>query len=337
MVQRQSFKGKFKAAVLLVAMGSEASVRVMKHLREEEIEQLTLEIAGLRSVAPDVTDRVLKEFADMAMAHEFICRGGLDYAREILEKALGPQKAVDILERLTSTLQVRPFDVVRKTDPNQLLSFIQNENPQTIALLMAYLQPERAASVLGSLSPERQVEVIRRVATMNRTSPEILHEVERVLERKLSASTTHDYASAGGIPAVVAILNNVDRGTERSISETLELQAPELAEEIKKLMVVFEDITLLDDRSVQRVLREVDMARDLPMALRVASEDLKQKIFRNLSKRAVENVTENMEVLGPVRLRSVEEAQAKVVAIMRRLEEQGEIVLARGGGDDLVV
>ncbi len=337
MVQRQTVKGKSKAAVLLVALGTEASARIMKHLREEEIEQLTLEIAALRKVSPELTDKVLKEFEEMAVAQDFISRGGMDYAREILEKVVGQQKAADILERLEATMQVRPFDVVRKTDPNQLLSFIQSENPQTIALLMAYLHPEQAAAVLASLAPERQVDVVRRIATMNRTSPEILTEIERVLERKLSSLMTHDYASAGGVPSVVTILNHVDRGTEKTISEALQLQDPELGEEIKKLMVVFEDISSLDDRMVQRVLREVDLQRDLPLALRVASEDLKGKILRNLSKRAAENVLENMEVLGPVRLRVVEEAQAKIVAVMRRLEEQGEIVLSRGGGEDQIV
>ncbi|HEY3315725.1 MAG TPA: flagellar motor switch protein FliG [Bacillota bacterium] len=329
--------GKQKAAILLIALGTENSAKVLKYLGEEDIEQLTLEIASLKKIPYEAREKVIDEFHALCTAQEYIDQGGIDYAREILDKALGTQKAVDILHRLTTTLQVRPFDLIRKTDPSQLLNFIQGESSQTVALIMAYLSPQQASVILQSLSPERQADVARRIATMDRTSPEILREVEKVLERKLSSLMTQDFAAAGGVDTVVGVLNFVDRSTEKSIIETLEVQDPELAEEIKKKMFVFEDIILLDDRSIQRVLREVDISKDLPLALKVASEDVKNKIFKNISKRAVDNLSESMEYLGPVRLRSVEEAQQKIVNIIRKLEEEGELVVARGGGDELVV
>jgi flagellar motor switch protein FliG len=329
--------GRQKAAVLLISLGPEISAQVFRHLREEEIEQLTLEIANVRKVSPDSRARVFEEFMQMSCAREYMARGGIEYAKELLEKALGTQKALDILHRLTATLQVRPFDFARKTDPGQLRNFIQNEHPQTIALVLAYLQAEQAATILSALPPELQADVARRIALMDRTSPEIIREVERVLERKLSSLTTQDFAAAGGLEAVVEVLNRVDRSTEKSIMETLGINDPQLAEEIKKRMFLFEDIVTLDDRSVQRILREVDLNRDLPMALKVASEEVKHKIFRNLSKRAVENLKENMDYLGPVRLREVEEAQQKIVNVIRRLEEEGEVVIARGGGEEIVV
>lgn len=226
---------------------------------------------------------------------------------------------------------------MRRADPLQILNFIQQEHPQTIALILAYLHPEQAAVVLSGLPPERRADVARRLALMERTSPELIREVERVLERKLSSVLGEEGTVAGGLQAVVQVLNNVDRGTERSIMEVLEVTDPELAEEIKKRMFVFEDIVLLDDRSLQRVLREVDLNEDLPLALKAVSEDVKQKIFRNLSQRAVEILQENLSYLGPVRLRDVEEAQQKIVNIIRRLEEEGEIVIARGGQDEVVV
>jgi len=328
---------KQKAAILLIALGPDVAAKIFRHLKEEEIEQLTLEIASLRAISSDASDRVLQEFHDMALAKEYISQGGIDYARELLEKALGNQKAIDIMHRLTASLQVRPFDFIRRADPAQLLNFIQNEHPQTIALIMAYLHPEQAGVVLSALPPERQSDVARRIAIMDRTSPEVLKEVEKVLERKLSSMMTQDYASAGGIEAVVEVLNRVDRTTEKTIMETLEVQDPELAEEIKKRMFLFEDVVLLDNRSVQRVLREVDASKDLPMALKVASEEVKKKIFINVSQRAAQNLQENMDYLGPVRLRDVEEAQQKIVNIIRKLEEDGEIIIARGGGDEIVV
>lgn len=329
--------GLDKCAILLISLGPGVAARVLEQLTHQEIERISLEIAMRTSVPPEERDQVLQEFFQMAVAKQYIQSGGLDYARDILERALGSQKAMEVIHRLTASLQVRPFDFVRKTDPAQLISFIQNEHPQAIALILAYLHPEQASVVLSALPPERQADVARRLAIMDRTSPEVLKEVERVLQRKLSSLVNQDYTAAGGIEAVVEVLNRVDRTTEKAIMETLAVQDPTLTEEIKKRMFMFEDLVDLDNRSVQRVLREVDLGRDLPLALKVASEEVKKKVMANISKRAAENLKEAMDYLGPVRLRDVEEAQSKIVAIIRRLEEDGEIIISRGGGDEVVV
>lgn len=328
--------GKQKAAILLLSLGSEISAGIMKNLREDEIEELSLEIANIRRVPPEVKDQVLEEFYQICLAQEYILSGGIDSAREILEKALGSHRAHDIIGKLTASLQVRPFDFARKTEPSQLLNFIQNEHPQTIALVMAYLSPEQAGIILSALPPLQQVEVAKRVATMDRTSPDVLREVELILEKKLSSFVMQDFTIAGGVESVVAILNRVDRGTEKTILEALAEENPELADEIKRRMFVFEDIVLLDNRSVQRILREID-AKDLAMAMKTASEDVKNLIFRNMSKRAVELLKEDMGYMGPVRLRDVEEAQQKIVNVIRQLEDSGEIIISRGKEDELIV
>jgi len=326
-----------KAAILLITLGQELSARLFQYLSEEEVEQLTLEIATVQKIPPEVRQKVIEEAHQMAVAQDYIAAGGLEYARQLLERALGTQRAVQILERLTSSLQVRPFDFIRRADPSQLISYLQNEHPQTIALVLAYAQPQQAAMILSALPAERQADVARRIALMDRTSPDVVREVERVLEHKLSALMLQDYTAAGGIETVVKVLNQVDRSTERGIMEILEINDPELAEEIKQRMFVFEDIVLLDNRALQRVLREVDMHDDLPKALKVASDDVKEKIFSNISKRAAEMLKENIEYMGPVRLRDVEEAQQRIVSIIRRLEEEGEIFIVRGQGDEVVV
>jgi len=332
----KELSGRQKAAILLISLGPEVSAQVFKHLREDEIEQLTLEIANVRKVAGDEKERVLQEFHQIAVAQEVIAQGGIAYAKEILEKALGESKAIDIINRLTANLQVRPFDFARKADPGQILNFIQNEHSQTIALVLSYLDANQAAMILSELPPERQADVAKRVALMDSTSPEVIAQVEQVLEQKLSATVTQDYSQAGGIETIVNILNGVDRSTERTILDSLEIQDPELAEEIKKRMFVFEDIATLDNRSIQRVIRDVDNA-DLQLALKVASEEVREAIFRNMSKRMAETFKEEMEYMGPVRLRDVEEAQTRIVATIRSLEEAGEIIIARGGGDDIIV
>jgi flagellar motor switch protein FliG len=328
--------GKQKAAILVVSLGPEIAANIYRFLKEEDIEQLTLEIANLSKVSNEEKNEILEEFLQMLIAQNFITEGGIDYAKEVLEKALGMQKALEIINRLTSSLQVRPFDFIRKADPSQLMNFLQNENSQTIALIMTYLNPEQSASLLSSLPPEKQVDIARRVATMDRTSPEIIMEVEKVLERQMASVVTEDYTNVGGIQAVVNILNNVDRGTEKNIIEALEVDNPDLAEEIRRRMFVFEDILTLDNRSVQRTLREVDN-QDLTMALKGASEEVKKRIFENMSKRQAEMVNEDMEYMGPVRLRDVEEAQQKIVNIIRKLEDAGEIIISRGGGDEIIV
>ncbi|WP_127580605.1 flagellar motor switch protein FliG [Paenibacillus koleovorans] len=328
--------GRQKAAILLISLGPEVSAQIFKHLREEEIEQLTLEIANVRKVDAAEKEKILAEFHQICLAQEYISQGGISYAKEILEKALGSGKAMDIINRLTATLQVRPFDFARKADPAQILNFIQNENSQTIALILSYLQSEQASIILSSLPQEKQAEVAKRIALMDSTSPEVITQVERVLEQKLSSTVTQDYTSAGGIEAIVQILNGVDRGTERTILDSLEIQDPELAEEIKKRMFVFEDIVNIDNRSIQRIIRDIENS-DLQLALKVASEEVREIIFRNMSRRMAETFREEMEYMGPVRLRDVEEAQTRIVATIRRLEEAGEVIIARGGGDDIVV
>lgn len=336
MYQSNEVTGKQKAAILLIALGPDISAQVLKHMREDEIEKLTLEIANQRKLTQEQKDKVLNEFHQMCLAKEYISSGGLDYAREVLEKALGSDKAVSIINRLTTSLQIRPFDFARKTDPSQLLNFIQNEHPQTIALIMAYLQPEQSAAIVSALPPERQVDVARRIATMDRTSPDVIRDVERILERKLSSLVTQDFTAAGGVDSIVEILNRVDRTTERTIIENMEVQNPELAEEIKKRMFVFEDIVLLDDRSLQLVLREIDN-KDLALALKATSSEVANKVYKNVSKRAAEMLREEIEYMGPVRIRDVEEAQQKIVNNIRRLEESGEIVVSRGKGDEIIV
>lgn len=328
--------GRQKAAILLITLGPEVSAQIFQHLRDEEIDQLTLEIANVRKVDAAEKEAVMNEFHQICVAQEYISQGGINYAKEILEKALGSQKAGDIINRLTATLQVRPFDFARKAEASQIFNFIQNENAQTIALVLSYLETEQASTILSSLPQEKQAEVARRVALMDSTSPEVLNQVELMLEQKLSSTVTQDFTSAGGIDSVVQILNGVDRGTERTILDSLEIQDPALAEEIKKRMFVFEDIVSIDNRSIQRIVRDIDNA-DLQLALKVASEEVRQAIFRNMSKRMADTFKDEMEFMGPVRLRDVEEAQTRIVSTIRRLEESGEIIIARGGGDDIVV
>lgn len=335
-VVREEYSGKEKAAMLLIALGPEKSAQIFKHLKEEEIEQLTLEIANIRTVSSQMKEKVLEEFYQICLAQQYIAEGGITYAKQILEKALGSEKALEVLNKLTVSLQVRPFDFVRKTDASQLLNFIQNEHPQAIALILAYLRPSQAATVLASLPQEKQADVARRIALMDRTSPDIIKEVERVLEKKLSSLVTEDYTAVGGVDAIVEIINSVDRGTEKHIMETLEVEDTELAEEIKKKMFVFEDIITLDSRSIQRILREVDN-NDLAIALKGSGDEVKNVVFANLSKRLSAMIQEDMEYMGPVRLRDVEDAQQKIVNVIRKLEEVGEIVISRGGGDEIIV
>ncbi|MEK4565315.1 flagellar motor switch protein FliG [Alkalihalobacillus sp. FSL R5-0424] len=328
--------GRQKAAVLLISLGPDVSAQIYKHLTEEEIEQLSLEISNIRKVESSVKDEVLEQFHHIVMAQDYISQGGIGYAKSILEKALGEENAMQIINRLTSTLQVRPFDFARKADPNQILNFIQHEHPQTIALILSYLDSAQAGQILSELPQEVQADVARRIAIMDSTSPEIVSQVEMILEEKLSQSVTQDYTEAGGVEAVVEVLNGVDRSTERTILDALEIQDPELAEEIKKRMFVFEDIVTLDNRSIQRIIRDVEN-EDLQLSLKVASEEVKDIVFGNMSQRMADAFRDEMEYKGPVRLRDVEEAQSRIVAVIRKLEESGEIVVARGGGDDVLV
>ncbi len=330
-----SLSGRQKAAIFLVSLGGEISAKIMERLREDEVEKIVFEIARTETVDSELKDAVLQEFQDLMAAQNFITTGGIDYARDVLEKTFGSQKAIEIINRLTSSLQVRPFDFIRRTDPAHLLNFIQQEHPQTIALILAYLEPQKASVILQNLPDEIQSDVARRVATMDRTSPDVLREVERVLEKKLSTISSEDYTAAGGVDSIVEILNLVDRSSEKSIIESLEDEDPDLAEEIKKKMFIFEDIVMLDDRSIGKVLREVN-TDEMAKALKQVDTEVQDKIFRNMSKRAGTMLKEEMEYMGPIRVKDVEEAQQKIVSIIRHLEDKGEIVIARSEEDELV-
>jgi len=328
--------GEQKAAVLMVALGPEISAEVFKEMKEETVEQVTLQIANLKKVSPADRDSVMEECYTLSMAEEYISQGGVEYAREILERALGDQKAVEIINRLQGALQMTPFDFVKRTDPQQLLNFIQNEHPQTIALILAHLTSDHAATILSALPTEVQVDVATRIAIMDRATPDIIMEIEKVLERRIASVFTQELTAAGGVRSVAEVLNRVDRSTEKAIMEKLEETNPELADEIKRLMFVFDDILLIDDRSIQQILREVDQ-KDLVLALKGAGEEVKAKILKNMSARARAMINEDMEVMGPVRLKATEEAQQKIVNIIRQLEEMGEIVIARGGEEEIFV
>jgi len=328
--------GLQKAAVLLIALGPEKASSIFRYLKEDEIEELTLEIANTRSISPQVKDDIVNEFYQVCLAQQYISEGGIGYAKELLDKALGEDRAQQVITKLTASLQVRPFEFVRKTDASQVLNFIQDEHPQTIAMILSYLSPNQASMIIGALEPEKQADVAKRIAMMDRTSPDVIKEVESVLERKLASLANQDYTIVGGVDAIVNILNTVDRSTEKHIMETLEVEEPELADEIRKKMFVFEDILLLDDRAIQRVLRDVENG-DLAIALKGANEDVKGVILKNLSKRLAAMIEEDMEFMGPVRMKDVEEAQQKIVAVIRKLEDAAEIVISRGGGDEIIV
>lgn len=332
----RELSGREKAAMLLIILGPENSAEIFKHLKEEEIEQLTLEIANIRTVSPAEREDVLSEFYQICLAQQYITEGGIGYAKDILEKAVGTEKTMEIINKLTVSLQVRPFDFVRKADPSQVLNFIQSEHPQTIALILAYLKPHQSAAILSALPQDKQADVAKRIAQMDRTSPEIIKEVERVLEKKLSTLVTEDFTAVGGIQAIVEILNAVDRGTEKYIMDSLEIEDTDLAEDIRKRMFVFEDILQLDNRSVQRFLHEVDN-NQLALALKGSTEEVQAHIYNNMSKRLSEMIKEDIEYMGPVRLKDVEEAQQKIVNVIRKLEDAGEIIISRGGGDEIVV
>ncbi len=336
MSETAKLDGKEKTAILLITLGPERSAKIFEHLSDEEIEELTLEIANVRKVSPEEKDKILEEFYEICLAQEFMSEGGINYAKDVLEKAMGSQKANEIINKLTASLQVRPFDFVKKADATQLLNFIQNEHPQTLALVLSYLNPQQAGAILASLPQNKQADVAMRIATMEATSPQVIKEVEFILEKKLSSMVTKDFASTGGIQAIVDILNSVDRTTEKFIMETLEVQEADLAEEIRQKMFVFEDILNLDSVYVQRFIREVEN-NDLTVALKAAKEELQEHIFSNMSKRMAEMLREDMQFMGPIRLKDVEEAQQKIVGIIRRLQDAGEIVISRGGDDEIIL
>ncbi|SKA72687.1 flagellar motor switch protein FliG [Clostridium sp. USBA 49] len=337
MARENKLSGVQKAAILFITLGPDASAGIIKKLPESEIQKITYEIANITSVKPEQKEEILNEFLQMNKAKDFILEGGIEYAKTLLGKALGAQRAKEIMDKVTeATQQFRPFSIARKADAHQLLNIISNEHPQTIALILCYLQSDKAGQILSSLPEDIQIEVAYRIASMSNTSPAIIKEIEKVLDSKLSSIVKSDMAALGGVETLVDILNQVDRTTEKNITEGLERENAELAEKIKESMFVFEDIITLDDISIQRILREIE-AKDLALALKGCSEEVANAIFRNQSKRAAATLKEDMEFLGPVRLIDVEKAQQKIVAIIRRLDEAGEIVISRGGEDAIIV
>lgn len=333
---REKLTTKEKAAVLMITVGKDYAAKVFKYLTEEEIEQLTLGITSMRRVEPEVKESVVDEFMQMCIARKYISEGGIDYARDILDKAFGTDRTNDLIGKLSASLRVKPFDFIRKADSTQVLNFIQNEHPQTIALILSYVDPKHSAQILSALPLEKQTSVIARIANMGITSPEYIKETERVLEKKLSTLSFGDQTTTGGIDSLVNILNSVDRGTERHLLEALEETDAELVEEIRKRMFIFEDIVKLGNQAIQRVLKEIDN-RDLAVALKGATNEVAKIIFENISKRLQEMIKEDMEYMGPVRVRDVEEAQQKIVNVIRRLDDSGEIIISRNSGDELIV
>jgi len=335
-VRTATLTNKQKAAMLLVALGPESSGKILENLTQDEVETLTLEIAKMGKVTSETREVIVEEFYSLCVAQEFIAEGGVEAARDALSAAFGTDRADAIVGRVLQALQVMPFDFVKRADASQIIAFIQNEHPQTIALILAYLSSSQAANIIQGLPTELRAEVAQRIATLDKTPPEVIREVERVLERKLSSVVAQDFSHAGGVKSLVDVLNFVDRSTEKNILESLAESAPEIAEAIKKLMFVFEDITLLDDRAIQQVLKEVD-AKELGIALKGVGENVQLRIYKNMSERAAAMLKEDMEYMGPVRLRNVEESQQRIVNIIRKLEEAGEIVVARGGGEEMIV
>lgn len=328
--------GRTKAAVFLACLGPKIASRVLAKFSEEEIERLTLDLSSLGAIEPEVREGIIEEFHQMYIANRYVTAGGIDYARHLLESALGPERAMEVLTKLQSSLQEVPFEFLKRADPGQICTFIQDEHPQTISLILAHLSPQVSSVVLSALPQEIRSDIVLRIARMDRTPPEIVREVERVLERKMASVFSQGFTFAGGVKEVAEILNNTDRATEKAIMTALEERDPELADEIARLMFTFEDLIFVEDSGIQKALREIDQ-RDLALALKTANEELADKILHNMSERARTLIKEEMEYMGPVKLRTVEEAQQKIVTIIRRLEDAGEIVINRGGGGDEIV
>jgi flagellar motor switch protein FliG len=333
----ENLTGRQKAAILIIALGTEVASQVFKHLKDKEIEKLSIEIANMKDVSSSVMEGIVEEFYQMIMAQEYISQGGLDYAKNVLEKALGPRKAHEVVSRVESAIHVSGFKLLKEVDPNQLLNFIQHEHPQTISLILANLESEQTSAIISDLPPEIQADVAYRIATMGKISPDLLSDIEGVLENQVETVFGQDLSAAGGAKSVAEILNLASRSVEKAILSDLEKRNPELATEIKNLMFVFEDIVLLDDRSVQRVLREVE-SKDLGLALKMSTDEVRELIFRNMSERAANLLKEELEYMGPVRVKDVEEAQLKIVEVIRNLEEDGEVIISgRGGEEEMVV
>ncbi|MGL5633645.1 MAG: flagellar motor switch protein FliG [Sarcina sp.] len=334
---KKKLTGIQKTAILFITLGPEASAKIIKKLPETEIQKITYEIANISAVSSTQREEIMQEFLQMNKARDYVKEGGIDYAKTVLSQALGNQRAAEIIATITEITQKnRPFAIARKVDAHQILNVISGEHPQTIALVLCYLQSDKAAQVISELSEDLQSDVAYRIATMSNTSPDIIKEIEKVLESKLSSVVKTEVTEIGGVETLVGILNQVDRTTEKNITESLEIEDTELADKIKSSMFVFEDIIGIDDVYIQRILREVDV-KELALALKGSSAEVAESIFKNQSKRAAASLKEDMEFLGPVRLVDVEKAQQKIVSVIRRLEEANEIILARGGEDAIIL
>lgn len=326
-----------KVAALLIALGPATASEILKNISDDDLlEQITLDIASLNKIPTDVLNGILKDFHTLFLASDYVQAGGMNYAQTLLEKAYGEDQASKILDRLVTLMNSNPFQFFNDADPAQLATSFQNENPQLIALILAYLKPEHSAQVLNYLSPEIQADVAMKIADMNSTNPEILSEIEKIVESKFSSVVVQDFSKAGGVDSLANILNRADRATERNVIELLEVNSPQLAESVRELMFIFEDIISLDDKAIQRVLREVD-TKDLAMSLKGTKEDVKEKIFKNMSERAQSMLRDDMEFMGPVRAREVQEVQTKIVSIIRTLEAAGEIIISRESQEDELI
>ena len=329
--------GVRKAAVLLLSLSQDEASEVLRRLPPESVEEVSREIASLGEIAVATRSSVFGEFYNLALANSYLTEGGLEYAKSLLRKSLNEDDAARIIKQVTQQVQTTPFSFLQKAESENLLTFIQDEHPQTIALILAHLPSQKASEILVGLPGQKQVEVVKRIANMEQTSPEVIKEVERGLEHRLSDIVSQTFEKAGGIDTVAEILNLADRSTEKGIMEGLEAEDPDLVEQIRRLMFVFEDILLVNDKGIQSVLKEVEND-ELALALKTASQELKDKIFKNMSERAAQLIQEDMQYMGPVRVSDVESAQQKIVDVVRRLEDAGEIIIAgRGGEKEMVV
>src|SRR5471030_836741 len=329
--------GVRKSAILLLSLSQEQAAEILKRLPPEAVEDVSREIASIGEVTTDTRKGVFGEFYNLALANSYVSEGGLEYAKALIRKSMGDDDANRVIKQVTQQVQISPFSFLQKAESENLLTFIQDEHPQTIALILAHLPPQKASEIMVGLPSQKQIEVVKRIANMEQTNPEVIKEVERGLEHRLSDIVSQTFEKAGGVEAVAEILNLADRSTEKGIMEGLEAEDAELVEQIRRLMFVFEDILLVNDKGIQAVLKEVDN-EELGLALKTASEDLKQKIFKNMSERAAQLIQEDMQYMGPVRVSDVESAQQKIVDVVRRLEDAGEIIIAgRGGEKEMVV
>jgi flagellar motor switch protein FliG len=328
------YNGVQRAAALLIALGSEASTAIFKHLREEDVESVTVELFGMRQIPSRVTDAIIEDVYDTLVAADYMESGGLEYAQDLIRRTFGPERAQELINRISARAKKGPFDFLREIDPSQLISFLSPEHPQTVALVLSHLRPDQAAMILTGMNTEMQADIATRIAMMDRTQPEVIKEVDRLLKQKVSNLGTQNTQLVGGVKHLVSVLNASDTASQKAIVESLDEVQPELAEEIKKNMFVFEDLNSLSDRDLQRLARELD-TKDLALALRGSSDGLRDRIIsKGFSARAGVALRDEMEIMGPQRVSAIDDAQQKVVSVVRRLEQAEEITISRGGSDD---